>query len=120
VEGSSHLDIDGWMECYLKGEPVPSLPLLWPKLTPFARDVYEAMATISFGSSLSYGQLAALAGFSKACRAVGTVCKNNRFPLIIPCHRVVASRGLGGFAFGLEVKKALHNLEQNVIMQKKV
>jgi len=68
---------------------------------------------IPHGTTLSYGELAALAGSPKAARAAGTVMKNNSTPLIIPCHRVVAASGLGGFnnPRGVSMKIKLLKLE---------
>lgn len=64
--------------------------------TPFQRKVWEAIGTIPSGSVLTYGVLAKLV--QSAPRAVGQACGANWFPLVIPCHRVTAAGGLGGFA----------------------
>ncbi len=64
--------------------------------TAFQRRVWDAIAAIPRGEVLTYGQVAKLIG--SAPRAVGQACGANWFPLIIPCHRVTASGGLGGFA----------------------
>ncbi|MEH6438240.1 methylated-DNA--[protein]-cysteine S-methyltransferase [Massilia sp. DD77] len=80
--------------------------------TEFQRKVWEAIGAIPRGSVRTYGQLAKLIG--SAPRAVGQACGANWFPLIIPCHRVTASGGLGGFSnqddengFHLSVKRWL-------------
>ena len=65
--------------------------------TEFQRAIIECCRAIPFGQTLSYGELAAIAGRPKAARAVGTVMRKNNFPIVVPCHRVVASNGLGGF-----------------------
>ncbi|PLZ03252.1 cysteine methyltransferase [Burkholderia sp. WAC0059] len=65
--------------------------------TPFQRRVWQGIDTIAAGAVLTYGQLAERIGGSSP-RAVGQACGSNRFPLVIPCHRVVAASGLGGFA----------------------
>jgi len=75
--------------------------------TGFARAVVAEMAKIPYGEVRSYGEIALLAGYPRAGRAVGTVCRNNKYPIIIPCHRVVGSKGIGGYAFGLEMKREL-------------
>lgn len=75
--------------------------------TEFKRRVLQEMAKIPYGEARSYGEIAELAGYSRAARAVGTVCRNNKYPIIIPCHRVVASNGIGGYAFGVEMKRGL-------------
>ena len=75
--------------------------------TEFKRRVLREMAKIPYGEARSYGELAEMAGYPRAARAVGTVCRNNKYPIIIPCHRVVGSSGIGGYAFGLEMKREL-------------
>lgn len=64
--------------------------------TPFQRRVWDAISAIPRGEVLTYGQVAKLV--QSAPRAVGQACGANWFPLIIPCHRVTASGGLGGFS----------------------
>ena len=73
----------------------------------FAAAVWAAIRTIPRGDTVSYAELAALAGSPRAARAAGTACRNNPIWLLVPCHRVVATRGLGGYAGGEEVKRAL-------------
>lgn len=79
--------------------------------SPFALKVYSSMQEISYGKTASYSDLAKAAGSKKAFRAVGTVCGNNLLPIIVPCHRVPAKSGLGGFSSGLKLKKFLLELE---------
>jgi methylated-DNA-[protein]-cysteine S-methyltransferase len=64
--------------------------------TPFQRRVWQAICEIPVGSVLTYGALARKVG--GVARAVGQACGDNPFPLVIPCHRVVAANGLGGFS----------------------
>jgi methylated-DNA-[protein]-cysteine S-methyltransferase len=64
--------------------------------TPFQRRVWQGISAIAPGSVLTYGELAKVVG--SVARAVGQACGDNRFPLVIPCHRVVAASGIGGFA----------------------
>lgn len=83
--------------------------------TAFQRRVWDLIAVIPSGETRSYGDLARLLG--SAPRAVGQACGTNYFPLVIPCHRVVAAQGLGGFAhtssgYLLEVKRRLLLHEQ--------
>ncbi len=61
-------------------------------------DVWEAMRGIPAGQTMTYGELAAAIGSN--ARAVGTACGRNPVPIIVPCHRIVASTGLGGFMGG--------------------
>jgi methylated-DNA-[protein]-cysteine S-methyltransferase len=80
--------------------------------TPFQLAVVEALRRVPWGEVVSYGELAALAGSPNAQRAVGTVCAHNRFPLVVPCHRVVSATGIGGYgASGVQVKRRLLALE---------
>jgi methylated-DNA-[protein]-cysteine S-methyltransferase len=65
--------------------------------TPFQRAAIEALRTVPRGDVVTYGELAALAGRPGAARAAGSVCATNRFAVVVPCHRVVSSGGLGGF-----------------------
>lgn len=86
----------------------------WSGRTPFQRTVLHCCREIPYGEVASYGELARRAGSPQSARAVGNVMARNRIPLIIPCHRVVASRGaLGGFSApgGLSMKKRLLQLE---------
>jgi len=78
---------------------------------PFRQKVWARMQGIPWGSALTYGELAAEAGSPKASRAVGQACAMNRLPLVIPCHRVLASEGPGGFAYGSAWKAKLLELE---------
>ena len=82
--------------------------------TEFTRRVYEVVRSIPAGETLTYAEVARGAGHPGAARAVGSVMANNRHPLFIPCHRVVASGGLGGFSGpgGLAQKRQLLALEQ--------
>ena len=65
--------------------------------TEFQRAVVEALRRVPWGETVTYGELAALAGRPNAYRAAGTVCAGNRFPLFVPCHRVVSASGLGPY-----------------------
>ncbi len=100
---------------HLGGEAVDlaGLPLDLQGLSPFARRVLEALRGTRPGEVLTYGQLARLAGSPGAARAVGQVMAHNPLPILIPCHRVVAAHGPGGFSlFGsLETKERLMALE---------
>lgn len=80
--------------------------------TPFQRAVAEALRALPYGETVTYGELAALAGYPGAQRAVGTFCAGNRFPVLLPCHRVVAAGGMGSFgSLGVEYKRRLLELE---------
>ena len=81
-------------------------------LTAFQLAVVETLRSVPWGEVVTYGELAALAGYPNAQRAVGSVCAHNRFPLVVPCHRVVAAEGIGRYGLGgVEYKRRLLELE---------
>lgn len=83
-----------------------------PAGTEFQRRVYDELTRIPYGTTISYGELAARIGRPKAVRAVGAANGRNPIPIVIPCHRVIGSDGqLTGFGGGLPVKRALLELE---------
>jgi methylated-DNA-[protein]-cysteine S-methyltransferase len=87
------------------------LPLA-PRGTGFQLAVWGELRKIPYGQTISYGELARRIGNPKASRAVGSANGANQIPIVIPCHRVIASGGkLGGFGGGLPVKEALLALE---------
>lgn len=75
--------------------------------TPFQQAVWDALEKIPRGQTRTYGEIAAAIGRPKAVRAVGTACGANPLPVFIPCHRVTAKNGLGGFGSGLPWKVLL-------------
>ena len=78
----------------------------------FNRMVRLALQRIPFGQTRTYGEVAVACGNPGATRAVGNACGSNPVPVIVPCHRVVAANGLGGFSSGIEIKKRLLTLER--------
>ena len=101
------------LEEYFKGQRKTFTLPLRPEGTPFQKRVWDALCTIPYGSTRTYAQVAAQAGNPKACRAVGMANHNNPIAILIPCHRVVGADGtLTGYAGGLDIKKALLDLEQ--------
>lgn len=91
-------------------------------LSEFQREVVKHCRAITYGQTRSYGELADAAGSPGAARAVGTTMAKNRFPLVVPCHRVVASGGgIGGFSApnGLDMKRQLLALEGHAAKTKK-
>jgi methylated-DNA-[protein]-cysteine S-methyltransferase len=88
------------------------LPLI-PARTDFQRRVRKAMIAIPWGQTLSYGEIAYVAG--GAPRAVGQACGANMLPLVVPCHRVLAANGIGGYSGGkgLATKRFLLALEKD-------
>ncbi len=78
----------------------------------FRRDVVSHLTKIPYGTTSSYGELAAAVGNPRAVRAVGSACAHNPVPLIVPCHRVVRSDGtIGDYLGGTETKRSLLALE---------
>lgn len=107
------------MRAYARGhrDDFLDIPLDDGRQTAFQGRVVSACRRIPWGQTLSYADLAELAGSPNAARAVGNVMANNRFPLIVPCHRVVGSAGaLGGFSSpnGLDTKRRLLDRECGV------
>src|SRR5690606_13303225 len=86
------------------------------KGTPFQKRVWQAMTTVPVGTVITYGELATRVGSGP--RAVANVCGANHVPLVIPCHRIVAKNGLGGFmqgdAQGLAIKTWLLKHEASI------
>ncbi len=84
-------------------------------MTPFAKKVYKVVLGIPLGEVRTYKWVAKRVGKPRAFRAVGQILKNNPYPLIIPCHRVVESNGKsGGYVLGKRNKKLLLNLERQI------
>jgi methylated-DNA-[protein]-cysteine S-methyltransferase len=81
--------------------------------TEFQIAVWNAIRRIPYGEVRSYGEVAWMAGYPRAARAVGTACRKNALLLIVPCHRVVASDGLGGYGGRPDIKRAILRLEGN-------
>lgn len=105
---------------HLAGEAadLSRIPVDLEGLPPFRRQVLETLRATQAGETFTYGQLAGMAGAPGASRAVGQAVARNPLPIVIPCHRVVAANGPGGFSlFGsLESKEQLLALE-NVILR---
>jgi O-6-methylguanine DNA methyltransferase len=101
-------------ELHLRGRRVSyddvDLDLDWA--TPFQAALAESARAIPWGEVVSYGELAATAGRPGAARAAGAFCAGNRVALVIPCHRVVAAGGIGGYGTsGVSLKRRLLGLE---------
>ena len=82
------------------------------KVSAFQNKVFAAVKTIPLGEVRTYGWVAKQIGNPKAARAVGNALNKNPFPVIIPCHRVVAKNGLGGYSGGLQKKIKLLRSEK--------
>ena len=93
------------------------LPLA-PAGTPFQQSVWQALQTIPYGETRTYGHIAMQIGHNKSFRAVGMANHHNPIPIVIPCHRVIGANGtLTGYAGGLEIKRKLLALEGITILK---
>lgn len=79
--------------------------------TEFQRQVWAELSRIPYGRTITYGDLARRTGRPRASRAVGQANGRNPIPVIVPCHRVLAGGGIGGYGGGLAVKRALLAIE---------
>jgi methylated-DNA-[protein]-cysteine S-methyltransferase len=97
---------------FFKGKgSCPNVPVDLAGVEGFTCRVLKAARTIPPGTTITYGELARRAGSPRAYRAAGQVMARNPIPLVIPCHRVVAAGGPGGYAGGLAMKARLLALE---------
>ena len=105
-----------WLDAYFSDDILPPLPPLAPAGTPFRRAVWELLTLIPYGTTTTYGALAAqlnLQGLSASPRAVGGAVGHNPISILIPCHRVLGTDGnLTGYAGGYAAKQFLLELEQ--------
>jgi methylated-DNA-[protein]-cysteine S-methyltransferase len=106
------------IKAYFEGTYADSfdeIPVDLSTVNPFSRAVLEVCRKIPAGQTVTYSELAKMAGKPKAVRAVATAVANNPLPLIIPCHRIIRTDGgLGGFSApgGIKTKKRLLDLEK--------
>ena len=99
---------------YFRGEPVTfeDVEVDAEEWTSFQEDVATALRGVPYGEVVTYAELAGLAGAPNAQRAAGTFCAHNRFPLVLPCHRVVGATGVGSYgSLGVGYKRRLLALE---------
>lgn len=113
-----HREVSRQLLQYLDGVPVDFTVTLDLIGTPFQKRIWEAIAAIPFGRTLTYGEIAAQAGNPQGSRAVGGATGRNPVPIIVPCHRVMGARGaLTGFSApdGLNLKRKLLRLEGHAV-----
>lgn len=111
AEASSHL-----LDYFEHKKPIVYQGML-PSGTPFQRKVWQALITLPFATTISYGDLALR--LETSARAIGNACRENPLPVLIPCHRVVSKQGLGGYAGDtvgekIDIKKWLLKHEQAI------
>jgi methylated-DNA-[protein]-cysteine S-methyltransferase len=103
------------LEAYFVGRLQAFALPLSPRGTPFQLQVWEALRAIPYGATVSYSELARRIGRPSAARAVGRAVGQNPLAIVVPCHRVVGANGtLTGFAWGIERKRRLLELEASV------
>ena len=103
---------------YLEGSaPCPRAELDMSKCSDFQKQIYLQVQAIPRGETATYGQVALRAGRLGAARAVGRAMAANPFAILVPCHRVVAKKDLGGYAWGREMKEKLLRLESGSCVQ---
>ena len=99
------------LKAYFSGNLTVFTVPIAPRGNPFQQRFYAALCNIPFGETRTYGDLAG--DLDVSAQAIGQACGANPLPIIVPCHRVLAANGLGGFsgAGGIEAKVALLRLE---------
>ena len=106
---------EAWLAAYFSRSPLPALPPLAPRGTPFRQAVWQLLREIPYGTVTTYGALAQTLrdrGVSAAAQAVGGAVGRNPISILIPCHRCVGSGGsLTGYAGGVARKRFLLELE---------
>jgi len=107
-DGGPLISISGSVQKYLDGNSEPIKATVQPvMLKPFTVNVHRHLTRIPFGTTCRYSEIAREMGNPGAARAVGGACGRNSMLIVVPCHRVVAANGLGGFGAGLKLKKQL-------------
>ena len=105
-----------YLDCYLIGKPAPLPDIDLTMYTDRERAVYNELLKIPFGETVSYGELARRVGIRHGGRFVGNAMAKNRFPIFIPCHRVVRAGGdIGNYSAGVSVKRFLLGHESAVV-----
>lgn len=102
-----------FLQSYSEKRPFP-IELNLDHLSGFRKKALKELQKVPFGDVVTYGQLAAKIDAPKASRAIGMACHHNPYPILIPCHRVVAAGNkLGGFACDSRIKQMLLDFERN-------
>ena len=102
-----------WLDDYFAGKRPCNVPRLNPQGSAFQKRVWQALLTIPYGETVSYGEIARMVG-CRSAQAVGQAVGANPIALLIPCHRIIAAHGkIGGYEYGTEIKKKLLELEGN-------
>jgi len=114
-------EVRRWLDDYFAGKQTENAVMgaktdgqiaVQPRGTLFQQRVWQALVTIPYGKTVSYGELARMVG-CKSAQAVGQAVGANPIALLIPCHRVIAAHGqIGGYAYGQEIKRQLLEWER--------
>lgn len=111
-------EVPGQIQQYCAGRPIDLTPLPTIAIrddgSVYSR-IYRAVQKIPYGSTTTYGEIAASVGTS--ARAVGQAMARNPTPLVIPCHRVIAATGIGGFTPDVEIKELLLAMEKKTFQK---
>jgi len=105
-------EVRRWLDDYFAGRQPCRVPRMNPPGTDFQRRVWQRLLTIGYGQTRTYSEIARMVG-CRSARAVGQAIGRNPIALIIPCHRVIGADGsLTGYAYGIDRKKRLLELEK--------
>lgn len=111
-ESKNHLRVLRFLDNYKKYVFLDLFDILkTDKLTDFQHNIYSKLSGIKYGLTISYSKLGELAGYPKSARGVGQAMAKNPWPILVPCHRVLAKNGVGGYSSGLEIKRRLLRFE---------
>jgi O-6-methylguanine DNA methyltransferase len=112
TEGGAAADMAREIELYFDGQLSEfKTPIDVSEGTPFQNSVWMKLLDIPYGGTATYREIAEGVGRPGAARAVGNAVGANPIPIVIPCHRVLASNGLGGYSSGIDIKKVLLRVE---------
>jgi len=111
AKATHHDPVSDWLDGYFSGKIGP-LPAVAEAKTPFQARLRAGLLDIPFGEIRTYGELAGKLG--SGARAVGQALGANPLPVLVPCHRIVAANGPGGFSCGIEWKKRLLAFERSL------
>jgi O-6-methylguanine DNA methyltransferase len=114
IASEVHSDLAEEIAAFLEGKaPRPQVELDESRCSEFRKRIYDVVQAIPRGETMTYGEVADAANRPGAARAVGRAMACNPFAILVPCHRVVAKNGLGGFAWGVGLKEKLQRLERS-------
>ena len=104
-------DVKRQIEEYVQGSRFSfEVEIDYSKLTSELARFTRALQEVEYGKTITYGELGRILGIHP--RKVGVLCARNRLPIIVPCHRIVSASGLGGYSYGVELKRRLLELER--------